>query len=291
LAACFSTHLPGAARRQFGDDEKVEPTLESWLTQGRAAWPEVELPPETFLPFVAERVLRAGVTDLAALHASDLYIACACSAGDERAIAALEARYFPAVDAAIRRMHIAVSTEEVRQELRIRLLVAADGATPRIDQYNGRGDLQSWLRVSATRAALRLARRRGPEAHSDAERLSDLAARDIEPELRHTHAKVQPIFREAFAAALAALSDRQRTLLSHHYVDELSSERIGAIYGVHRATAQRWVAQAREDLVTGLRERIAQALGSDIDDADSVLRYIKSHLKITLSRLLAVAKE
>jgi RNA polymerase sigma-70 factor (ECF subfamily) len=289
LASCFLPHLPDATRRQFQDNEEVERALGRWLTEARAAWPDVELLPEIFLPFAAERVARTGVTDLAALHASDVYIVCACAAGDERAIVALEARYFPVVDAAIRRMRIAVSIDELRQELRIRLLVATDGSRPRIDQYNGKGDLQSWLRVSATRAALRLARRRRPEAHGDADRLSRLAAGDIEPELRHAHARVQPIFRDAFAQALAALSDRQRTLLSHHYVDELSSESIGAIYGVHRATAQRWVAQARDELQSALRERVALKLGSDVVDVDSVLRYVKSHLEITLSRLLADA--
>jgi RNA polymerase sigma-70 factor (ECF subfamily) len=287
LAALFLPHLPAGARpAPAGDEAALETVLAGWLAAARAAWPEVALAPERFLPYAAVRVGRAAIADLAAVHASDLYVACACADGDVRAIVALEARHFGTLDAAVRRMRLPVSPEEVRQELRIHLFVAGDGATPRIDQYNGKGDLVAWLRVSATRAALRLQRRRLSDGDSDNDRLTRLAARDVEPELMHVRATMTPIFGSAFAAALASLTARQRTLLQHHYVDELSTDRIGAIYGVHRATAARWVVQARAELLTALRQRIAASLDSDVDDVDSLLRYVKSHLEITLSRLL-----
>jgi RNA polymerase sigma-70 factor (ECF subfamily) len=285
LASLFVSQLPDPLHSP-PDADALEATLRRALDDARAAWPAVALPPEEFVRQLAARVARGGLADLATLQAADLYIACACAAGVPGALPALEARYFGILDVALRRMRLEVAPDDVKQELRLRLFVSDGGATPRIDQYNGKGDLASWLRVSATRVALRLARRRRPDAPTDAERLSELAVRDVEPELRHLRATLRPIVREAFAAALAALDERQRTLLSHHYVDALPTDRIGAIYGVHRATAARWVVQARAALLGGLRERVAHRLDSDVDEVDSLLRYVKSHLDLTLSRLL-----
>ena len=49
---------------------------------------------------------------------------------------------------------------------------------------------------------------------------------------------------------MRGLDDRSKNLLRHAYVDGHGIDAIGAIYGVHRATAARWVERAREQLVT-----------------------------------------
>ena len=44
--------------------------------------------------------------------------------------------------------------EEVKQVLRVQLLVARDGKPPGIGGYKGKGPLRGWLRITATREAV-----------------------------------------------------------------------------------------------------------------------------------------
>ena len=64
---------------------------------GRAAWPTVELAPEAFAAYLAER-------EPTPARAADLYIACACARGDEEAIGRFEATYFEDVRAIVQRL-------------------------------------------------------------------------------------------------------------------------------------------------------------------------------------------
>ena len=48
--------------------------------------------------------------------------------------------------------------DEVKQRLAVRLLVAEGGRRPALAEYGGRGSLDAWLRISATRVALELGR-------------------------------------------------------------------------------------------------------------------------------------
>src|SRR5262245_44622575 len=85
--------------------------------QARAAWPELEVPAERFMQYAAER--RA----VQSPHLSDLYLACACAAGDARAIELLERDYLSKVQGVLRRQRRAPETiEEVCQSLRATLV-------------------------------------------------------------------------------------------------------------------------------------------------------------------------
>ena len=48
---------------------------------------------------------------------------------------------------------------------------------------------------------------------------------------------------EAFAKAIAGLDARERGLLRLHVVHGLSATAIAGVFGVHRATAKRWLAE------------------------------------------------
>src|SRR5512132_3710832 len=63
-----------------GDDEDLEPALADLVERAQRAWPRVRVEPIRFVRYLAER-LSPGESlgaALAALHASDLYLACAC---------------------------------------------------------------------------------------------------------------------------------------------------------------------------------------------------------------------
>ncbi|MCP3102523.1 sigma-70 family RNA polymerase sigma factor [Myxococcus sp. K15C18031901] len=276
------------AARSLADAVEMESLLDSWLAAGRAAWPEVALSDEDFLRHVAER-LASGV-DLATLPAADLYLACACARGLASAHAALERDVLPRVAPAVARIRGGgVDTAEVLQHLRQRLLVpdAEEGALPRIAEYQGAGTLVAWLRAAAVRTALNLQRSEGRRARveEDAE-VGVLTGGGLDVELDYLRRRHREDFRAVLADALAALSSRERTVLRLHVVEGLSLERIGAMYQTHKSTVSRWVAHAREALLTGARERLAERLQLSSEELYSLMRAVRSQLDLSLPAML-----
>jgi RNA polymerase sigma-70 factor (ECF subfamily) len=258
----------------------------SWLlTAGKAAWPGVEVDPRRFAEHLGARLPEGGDPD--ALHAADLYLACAVELGDPRALSAFASRYLAEIPLYLAGVeHEAAAVAEVRQMVAERLLVAPPGGRPRIAEYSGRGSLASWLRVATLRVASN--RRRGERAHADLDAVpeADLLPR-VDPELAIVRARYRPAFDEALRAAFAGLAPRERTLLRMHYLDGLSLDRIASLYDVHRATVARWLAAARD----GLFERTAAHLGERLRlpaaELESLLAVIRSGLDLSLGSLLA----
>ncbi|HKE15925.1 MAG TPA: sigma-70 family RNA polymerase sigma factor [Kofleriaceae bacterium] len=256
--------------------------------RGRAAWPDLEVEPVAFAGYVASRAAEAGVA-AGQLCVEDLYLACACAGGDDRAVEAFVRHVLPHVEAAVLSAGAgAADLEEVKGRVLDALFVAGD--RPRgIAGYAGRGRLRSWVRSIAVRTAVRYLdgerRRAGPHDILDA-----LGAADSDPELEHLRVRFGDAFRDAFAAALAGLSPRERNLLRQHYLDELTVDELGALYRVHRATAARWVAAAREVVFDSTRARLIESLGVAGSDLDSIMRLLKSDLDVSIARWLAASR-
>ncbi len=90
---------------------------EEMLRAARAAWPGIDLSAEVFEGYVAARM--PGV-----VFPAELYLACACSHGDARAIAAFEARCLSVIAPALARLRLGADVvAEVKQRLRTSLLV------------------------------------------------------------------------------------------------------------------------------------------------------------------------
>jgi len=87
-------------------------------------------------------------------------------------------------------------------------------------------------------------------------------------------------------AALAALPEQPRALLRYSVVDGWTVDRIGALYGIHRATAARRVAAAREELGALIRAELAARLAISVDEVDSIVRLVQSRVDVSLERLL-----
>ena len=87
-------------------------------------------------------------------------------------------------------------------------------------------------------------------------------------------------------AAIALLAPRDRLLLKYHYIDSLSIDRIGAIYDIHRATAARWVAAAREALAVQAQGLLSARLGVTASQLRSIARMVESQLDLSIQRLL-----
>jgi RNA polymerase sigma-70 factor (ECF subfamily) len=92
--------------------------------------------------------------------------------------------------------------------------------------------------------------------------------------------------KRAFHLAVAELEPRERNLLRMHLLDGLSIDQIGVFYRIHRATAFRWVAKARERVWDETRNRLREKLRLSPSEYDSILHQVRSQLDLSIERVL-----
>jgi RNA polymerase sigma-70 factor (ECF subfamily) len=252
------------------------------IERGRAAWPTIDL--DDAMIAAITRSLADG-TPMSGLFADDLYFAQACAAGLSAAVGELESILAKQVAANLRGMGLADNeVTEVLQDMRVKLLVAADTA-PKIATYSGRAPLRGWLRIVATRAALDRFRRNTPPGSANDD-LVEAAATVDSPELELFRRKYHSEFKQAFELAVASLEVRERNCLRHYFVDGLTTEEIGSLYGVHKSTAHRWVEAARDLVTKRTRNNFQELAQLPPAELDSILRLLRSQLDLSLSRNL-----
>lgn len=281
----LSAMPPGDGHDALAADSSLESTLAARLAEARSAWPGVSIAGPDFMAHVGAR-LPADGADLARIRFADLYVACAAARGDAAAVAALDERTRGTLSDSLRKMRLAPEQiDDVLQGLR-RILYAGDEiAPPRIGEYAGQGELVGWLRVSATRAALKLLRREKREVPDEEAALAERAT-DGDPELHYMKALYRDAFKAAFQDALDSLDAREKNLLRQHVVDDLSIDDLGALYKVHRATAARWLSSARETLLARTRTAFMKRARVSGAECESVLRLVQSQLDATIRRRL-----
>lgn len=285
----FRQHLPKALELSGYLGESVSELLQSLIAEGRAAWPEVTLDEQAFVRHLAQCMPADDPIEdsLSRIEAGDLWLACACLLGDERALASLEKHFLGPLDAVLVRFRLSpAGLDEIKQLVRQKLLVAEPDRAARIGDYAGWAPLQAWLRVIAVRTAISLLRKTGHECALSDDDWLELPATQDDPELCHLKQLYRSHFKQAFGLALASLESRERNLLRFSYLDGLSIDAIGAIYQVHRATAARWLVRVREKLLVATRQRLQAELAVSQQGLDSILGLINSNLEISLSRFL-----
>jgi len=256
------------------------------LAGAKLAWPTVKLDEAQLAEFFAARIEGADLAAaLAAAPAGDLAIAAACTAQEPTAHAAFDA-VLGEVDAAGASTRAGKDLiEEVKQLLRVQLLVARDGKPPGIAGYKGKGPLRGWIRITATRELIRHLKKQQRETPLERS-LEDALGTASDPMLSQLKAEYRTEFATALRDAIALLSAEDRTLLRQSIVDQLSIDAIGAAFGVHRATAARWLTRARAALVSATRTILSQRLELPVDEIDSVIRLVQSRLDASMVRYL-----
>jgi RNA polymerase sigma-70 factor (ECF subfamily) len=283
LAASF---LRRAGRKDV-DVAALEPRLREALDEARVGWPDVTVEPQAFAAHLGARVGDGAILDgLAALHAGDLYLACACESGDGAALAAFERAFLARLpDVLSRFSRDPALVDEVRQGLRAKLLTA-DGGRARIADYQGRGSLAGWVRAAAARMALDLIEQQKRFVPTeDPQRGLPLAT--PEPELDFLKARYAGEFQRAFEAAFGALEPPARTLLRLYYLDGLGLAQIGKLEQVHESTISRRLDAAREALFAETRRQLAEILDVDTAEVESLMRLAASRIDVSLRTLLA----
>src|SRR5262245_57355434 len=295
LVRPFLDATPPAVRAILESLVDLDRRLWSLVAEGRAAWPDFQVPARELVEFVA-RQLTPDLADAAldGLRPADLYLACACSKGISAAISAFDRDYMREVDIALARMRIGPPRlNDVKQLVRQRLFVGggtagAPTSAGKISEYGGRGDLRRWVRSVAVRTCLNELRKGKREVLVDDDQLiaQHTVSTADDPEVEYMKRTYANEFKASFAEALKQLGAREQTLLRYHHVDGLNIDEIGAIYRVHRVTAFRWIEKAKDALVKSTMEQLRTRLKLPSAELDSVLRMIRSQIHLSLVRHL-----
>ncbi len=260
-----------------------EAVLQNVAVEAAAVWPKVKLDRALFVAHLRDRLPEDDPAKaLERLHGSDLYLACACLHGDRTAWRELDRTHLSRVNEFVARIDRSPSfADEIRQRLAEKLLHDADGGSAKLALYTGRGPLGAWLRVAAIREAQNA--KRGGRPNVDADEVP-LAAPDQDPEIQLLKRRYAAEFKEAFQSVLVSLSPDERNVIRLHYLDGLTIEEVGKAYRVSRATAARWIADARGKIVERIQKTLGDRMGKNSPRAESLLAFVQSQLDMSLRR-------
>ncbi len=255
-----------------------------------------------FARFVAERLaddVELGPDDDGVLERlgtqvqlADLYLAYGCALGDGTAIGLFTRAHHAILEGVSRRfVRAGLTPEDLQQQLLEKLFVSTPERPAKILEYRGMGQLAHWLRVTALRTFLNERRRVQGQARRNRDVEQDLIVltRGADLELSFLKQRYRAEFKEAFTLAVAALPARERNLLWHKAVAGHNVDQIAAVYHLHRATAARQVARAREQLLGLTRAELMRRLRVDRGEFESIMNLIQSRLDVSLARMLADA--
>ena len=244
--------------------------------QGRARFPTVILDRGDFLDHVAS-LDDAG-------EDPDLYLACACLKNAPGALDELERYVWSQIPLYLTTLRpSADAVEEIRQQLRERILVSRVDGAPRLAAYNGQGPLGAWVRVAALRLAIDQLDTPGRE-RSLAE--MPALATPVDPELAYVRERYRDHYQNALRDALERLTSKDRSLLRLSVVDGLGIDALARIHQVHRATAARWLISAREQLLQETYGLLGERLRIAPSELKSLAALVRSELHVSLARLL-----
>lgn len=261
--------------------------------RARSTWPDIEVEAGAFAETLQRWSERHGKsTDaLGDDGVAELYLATALCAGNASALARFEAEYLDVVGHALAPMKLGQAVvDDLKQQVRQKLLVAEAEELPLVEKYSGDGRLRGLVRVMATRLAISHTRKEKKVSPDELD-LDALPPGDVEWELERLKAGYRSAFRSAFAEALGKLAPRDRNILRLHHFGGLTVEQVGEVYGVHRATATRWLTRIREELLVATKRGLASELGLPSGDLESVMRLINSRLDASVERLLDPGEE
>lgn len=270
--------------------DEVAALLAEHLRVARQTWPGITVAPARFAKELGRRIAAMGekAVPLAAIKAADIYVATACLDGDAAAIEAVRRVLTKEVEVAGSRSTPSRDQRaEVTANLSRILFVAEPPRAAALHEYSGRGDLKSYLRVMAMREVARIVNLGRREVGVDDQEVMERLVPASDPELRVLRDRYREPVDAAIRAALETLDERGRALLRFAIVDGLSVGRVGELYNVHKATAARWIAAAREQLGEAIRVELGGRLQVPEDEITSIIRLVQSRVDVSLDRVLA----
>lgn len=256
------------------------------VADAQKAWPAVQIDEDDFLAYAAARLEEDNLS-----HLADLYLACGCERGDSAAIAAFDGRFMPRMARALSKIRLDdTEIDEVQQQVR-QLLFMDDKGPRRIGAYSGTGALGAWVTTLALRVGLDFLRGvKRERQHRDV--LHGVLGDEVDsgPELDLLKRTYTEQLRAAFGAGIEQLPPDERLVLRLHYLDGLSTTRIGALHQQHPVTVLRQLGRARKHLLSHIKKFLRTQLGVTQTQLESIVRLVKSDFHMTLSQVLGATE-
>jgi RNA polymerase sigma-70 factor len=246
-------------------------------------FPTVRLPIEVYEARIKEILSpELGPTDEAAkaetfakIHHEDLYLAIACSHNDRVAWEHFADDYAPLLrNFAAQACRNSSESEDLAQEITARLLRDKE----RLAGYNGRGSLAGWLRVIVSHAAIDRFRR--TNRLTSLEELQERGSEAVpqNPEKRKEDETLDsrwgPVFTRVAADCLRRLPARDRLLLCLYYLQNVSLKDLGRQFGIHEATASRWLERIRRDMRKQVERELRKKHGLGSTEIESLWKWV-----------------
>jgi RNA polymerase sigma-70 factor, ECF subfamily len=227
---------------------------------------------------------------LESLHLEDLALAVACADGHEGAWEHFIREYRPVLYRSAEAIDRSGNARELADSLYGDLFGLSEREGRRrslFRYYHGRSSLATWLRaVLAQRHVddFRAGRRVEPLAGESGDHAIAAATAAPDPD----RPRLLSLITSALAAAVAALTPRDRLRLSCYYAQQLTLAEVGRITREHEATVSRQVAKTRKALRTEVERRLRdEAHLSEAEIAQSFTYAIDDPGPIDLMSLLA----
>lgn len=216
---------------------------------------------------------------------AELLVTFGCVQGDHEALTLLDARYLRPIGRTFARRFDGDRSDELLQELRVKLLCPRTEGPGRIMDYRGVGPLGAWLGVAARRLVFDAMRRARPVlAIEECPDLPD----EHDPESELAQRDHRAAFGRAVLASLGEQPDYVRSVLRARYLEGQSIDVIAARTGVHRTTVARHLASARSDILARTSRHLREELALDDEaDADEVISESADPKRASVSRILA----
>lgn len=279
----FLGSVDDGQRDAYESVRELDSELRSAWENGRQSWPGVDLSIDDFVIAVAERCVADGDRPELPRHASDLYLATACLAGDRAAVRHFESEVLGKLATTLKRFRLSPSqADEIRQTIFVRLLVGSETRPPALSSYLGTGALVHWVRAVAARETL--SSFRGAVQTTEVE--DELLADPSDPLLTQLKERYREEFKHALHAAVAELSSKDRMALRALVVDGRSVAELAAVYNVHRVTASRWISRIRKAIFRRTRAFLRAQQKLTNAEIDSMIRLIESQMEMSLVRVL-----
>jgi len=255
--------------------------IDAAYAAGKAAWPAIEIP----VAQLATMATAVGADQQGLqLWAADFYLACAAANGHEPAMAIIDQRFVRKLAPRIKRLGApASSVADILQVIRERLFT---GPRPRIAAYNAAGPLEQWIKVVGIRTAIDLHRKETPVERARIGVPKTVGEPTPDPTAQLTKDRYKLELQQVLKRGIQTLSTRDRTVLRLHLVDGLSIEKIATTQGVHRVTVARWIWNAGEILLDGVRRHFKDHHGMVPSECDSLAHLVQSQISLDLPGIL-----
>jgi RNA polymerase sigma-70 factor (ECF subfamily) len=183
--------------------------------------------------------------------------------------------------------------EDLAQEIMTALMPGAEAEqATKLASYNGRGSLAGWLRVTVAHAAIDRLRRSKRQIS-----LEEMLEQGKEPMAPGNGAPHYPedekmdsrwgaVLAELLAQEIGRLASRDRLLLGLYYLHGVPLKTIGRQFGVHEATASRWLETLRRNIRKRVEKELRKKYRMSSRDLRSVWRWASEEGAPSLERLL-----